>query len=72
MADVLDGATLHLAPAHRLSGLAAVQCLNGRFLSDAESCWIFRRIQIQGEDVFGFGLELGIGASHITADAVPL
>jgi hypothetical protein len=46
--------------------------LNGGLLIDAEHGRVLRRVQIEAEDVGGFGFELGIVAGHVAFETVRL
>lgn len=59
--DIVVGHTLHVAQSHGQNGLSPVQGLNLAFLIDTEDQGIFRRIQIQADDIPDLLDEKGVG-----------
>ena len=53
-------------------GIEPIKRLDGGFLVDAEHRGMLRRMQIEGEDIGGLGLEVGIIGSHVPIEPMRL
>jgi hypothetical protein len=56
----------------RQNGVEPVQRLNGGLLVHTKDGRMLGRVQIQADDVSGFGFEIGIGAGHVSLQAMRL
>ncbi len=59
MAVVLEAVAFGASRRERQDGIKTIQGLNGGLLIDAEHGCVLGRVQIEAEDVGGFGFELG-------------
>src|SRR5271169_473758 len=62
MPVVLEAVPFGASGRERQDGIETIQGLNGGLLIDAEHGCVLRRVQIEAQDVGGFGFELGIVA----------
>ena len=63
---------LRAAGRQRQNRIAPIQRLNRRLFIDAEDRRVLRRIQIEPDDLGGFGFEIGIGRAQIAFQAMRL
>src|SRR5438477_8715632 len=70
MTVVLKAVTFGSPWRERQHRVFAIQRLNGRCLIDAEQRCMLRRIEVQANDVSGFGLELRIVGRHIALQSM--
>ena len=72
MPVVLEAVTFGASRRERQDRIETIQGLNGGLLIDAEHGRVLRRVQIEADDVGGFGFELGIVAGHVAFEAMRL
>ena len=65
VAVVLESMALGAPRGKRQNRIQPIQRLNGRLFIHAEHGRVLRRIQIQADDIGGFGLEVRIVAGHV-------
>ena len=72
MSVVLEAVPFGASWRQRQDRVQPIEGLNRRLLVDAEHGGVLRRIEIQADHIGGFGLELGIGRSHVPLESMGL